>query len=116
MKKKHTHLTNDEVRIIKIGEEALSEFIFEKLIDGNKDYLEVDSNASVTNSLHIDWEKRTLIFCAYKNEDKNGDPISLPDGIDLDVLIHKIPDTTDSLYANMKYKKYTKSELEDICK
>ena len=49
MKKKHTPLTNDEVRIIKISEEALYEFIYEKFIDDQDTYLDVD-NLAVTDS------------------------------------------------------------------
>ena len=72
MKKKRTPLTNDEVRVIKISEEALYEFIYEKFIDDQDTYLDVD-NLAVTDSFYIDWENRQFIFCAYKTENENGE-------------------------------------------
>ena len=115
MKKKHTPLTNDEVRIIKISEEALYEFIYEKFIDDQDTYLDVD-NLAVTDSFYMDWENRQFIFCAYKSENEKGDFLKLPESIDLETLIRKIPDTTNSMYSGNRYKTFTKNELEDICK
>ena len=115
MKKKHTPLTNDEVRVIKISEAALYEFIYEKFIDDQDTYLDVD-NLSVTDSFYIDWENRQFIFCACKTEDENGELLELPQSIDLKKLINKIPDTTESMYSNKRYKIFTKKELEDLCK
>ena len=115
MKKKHVLLTNDEVRVIKISEEALFEFIYEKFIDDQGTYLDVD-NLSVTDSFYIDWENRQFIFCAYKTEDENGELLKLPESIDIEKLINKIPDTTESMYSNNRYKTFTKSEIEDLCK
>ena len=74
MKKKHTPLTNDEVRIIKISEEALYEFIYEKFIDDQDTYLDVD-NLAVTDSFYMDWENRQFIFCAYKTENEKDSEI-----------------------------------------
>ena len=115
MKKKHTPLTNDEVRIIKISEEALFEFIYEKFIDDQDRYLDVD-NLSVTDSFYMDWENRQFIFCAYKTENENGELLEFHESIDIEKLINKIPDTTESMYSNNRYKKFTKKELEDLCK
>jgi len=115
LKKKHTPLTNDEVHVIKIGEEALFEFIYEKFIDDQDIYLDVDP-LSVTDSFYIDWENRQFIFCAYKTEDENGELLEFDERIDIEKLINKIPDTTESMYSSNRYKKYTKSELEEMCK
>ena len=115
MKKKHTPLTNDEVRIIKISEEALYEFIYEKFIDDQDTYLDVD-NLAVTDSFYIDWENRQFIFCAYKSENESGQILELPESVDLEKLIKKIPDTTSSMYSGNRYKIFTKNELEDLCK
>ena len=114
-KKKMSPLKEDEVRIIKIGEEALFEFIYEKFIDEQECYLDVEP-VSVTDSFYIDWENRQFIFCAYKSENEKGDFLKLPESIDLETLIRKIPDTTNSMYSGNRYKTFTKNELEDICK
>ena len=116
MKKKKIPLLNDdEVRVIKIGEDALFEFIYENFIDDQECYLDVDP-VSVTDSFYIDWENRQFIFCAYKTENEKGEILKLPESVDLETLIQKIPDTTNSMYSGNRYKIFTKNELEDICK
>ena len=114
-KKKMSPLKEDEVRVIKIGKEALFEYIYEKFIDDQECYLDVEP-VSVTDSFYIDWENRQFIFCAYKSENEKGDFLKLPESIDLEKLIRKIPDTTNSMYSGNRYKTFTKNELEDICK
>jgi len=109
-------LRDDEVRVIKIGEESLFEFIYEKFIDEQSEHLDVDP-LSVTNSFSIDWEKRQFIFCAYKTENAKGeDFLKLPESIDFGKLFEKMPNTTDSMYSRDKYRTYTKNELEEMSK
>ena len=108
-------LRDDEVRVIKIGEEALFEFIYEKFIDEQSENLDVDP-LSVTNSFSIDWENRQFIFCAYKTENAKGEILNLPESINFDKLFEKMPNTTDSMYGQNKYQTYTKRELEEMCK
>ncbi len=116
MKMKKRPLGDDEVRVIKIGEEALFEFIYEKFIDEQAEHLDVDPLA-VTNSFSIDWENRQFIFCAYKTENAKGEVfLNLPESIDFDKLFKKMPNTTDSMYGQGKYQTYTKNELEEMCK
>ena len=114
-KKKTSPLKEDEVRVIKISEEALFEFIYEKFIDDHECYLDVEP-VSVTDSFYIDWENRQFIFCAYKTENEKGEFLKLPEGIDLETMNRKIPDTTKTMYSGNRYKTFTKNELEDICK
>ena len=113
MKKKP--LSDEEVRVIKIGEEALFEFIYEKFIDDQDTYLDIDP-VSLAHYFYMDWENRQFIFCAYKGETPNGELIKLPRAIDLEKLIKKIPTTTESMYTSNRYRTYTKAELEEICK
>ena len=115
MKRKKQQLRDDEVRVIKIGEEALFEFIYEKFIDEQSEHLDVDP-LSVTNSFSIDWENRQFIFCAHKTENAKGEILTLPQNIDFDKLFEKMPNTTDSMYGQNKYQTYTKNELEEMCK
>ena len=114
-KKKIPPLKEDEVRVIKISEKALFEFICEKFIDDRACYLDVE-HLSVTDSFYIDWENRQFIFCAYKSENESGQILELPESVDLKKLIKKIPDTTSSMYSGNRYKTFTKNELEDLCK
>lgn len=114
MKQKKTPLQSNEVRVIKISEEALLEFIYEKFIDEQERYLDVDP-LSVSNSFYIDWENRQFIFCAYPSENENGEPVELPKSIDLEKLMPKIPDTTVSMYLKNRYQTFTQDELKDLC-
>ena len=47
-------LNDEEVRVIKIGEEALFEFIYEKFIEDQDIYFDIDP-LSVTDHFYIDW-------------------------------------------------------------
>ena len=75
-------LNDDEVRVIKISKEALFEFIYEKFIDDQDLYLDVDP-LDVTNAFDINFERGEFIFCAYKSEDPHGRIVVLPSDIDL---------------------------------
>ena len=109
-KKKIPPMKEDEVRVIKIGQEALFEFIYEKFIDDQEYYLDVEP-VSVTDSFYIDWENRQFIFCAYKSENEKGEILKLPESVYLETLIKKIPDTTNSMYSVNRYKTFTKNRF-----
>ena len=108
-------LNDDEVRVIKISKEALFEFIYEKFIDDQDLYLDVDP-LDVTNAFDINFERGEFIFCAYKSEDPHGRIVVLPSDIDLQQLMKTIPDTTSSMYAGTRYRQYTKTELIQLSK
>lgn len=103
------------MRVIKISKDALFEFIYEKMIDEQEMFLDVDPS-SVSNAFDIDWENGQFIFCAYRSEDENGDFIELPEGIDLQKLMRNLPDTTSTMYQENRYKEYTKDELTALSK
>ena len=108
-------LNDDEVRVIKISKEALFEFIYEKFIDDQDLYLDVDP-LDVTNAFDINFERGEFILCAYKSEDPHGRIVVLPSDIDLQQLMKTIPDTTSSMYAGTRYRQYTKTELIQLSK
>ena len=103
------------VRVIKISKEAIFEFLYENII-GDHDYLLGTPAVGARDTFTIDWETGEFIFCAYKSEDKDGNLLELPEEIDLQKLMHNIPDTTDSLYSGKTYKEYTKEELIELSK
>ena len=115
MKKKKQPVNDDEVRVIKIGADALFEFIYESIIDGQEAFLDVDP-LSVTDSFYMDWENRQLIFCAYKTENSKGELLKLPENMSFEKLMKRIPNTTESMYAPNRYRKYTKAKIEEMCK
>lgn len=108
--KRRKKLNEDKVRVIKIGKEALFEFIYEKFIDDQDTYFDVEP-LEVTDIFDINFERGEFIFCVYKSEDNDGNFIKLPKEIDLQQLMKNIPDTTTTMYADGRYKEFTKGEL-----
>ncbi|MBQ7347328.1 MAG: hypothetical protein IJW55_05165 [Clostridia bacterium] len=103
-------LNENSVRLIKIGKEALFEFIYEKMIEDQKDPL------SVANTFDMDWENGQFIFCVHRSEDKNGNFIEFPKEINLKSLMRNLSDTTTSMFQNNRYKEFTKEELIALSK
>lgn len=113
--KRKKKLGEDQVRVIKIGKEALFEFIYEKFIDDQDAYFDVDG-LDVTSTFDVNFERGEFMFCVYQSEDKNGNLIKLPEEIDLQQLMKRIPDTTTTMYAERRYKEFTKEELIELSK
>lgn len=109
-------MAEGKVRIIKIGKEALFEFIYEHFNDDQNVYLDVDP-LQVTNYWDMDFENGQFIYCAVKyKEDASGMPVGLPKTIDFSEIMKKIPDTTATMYQPNRYKEYTIQELEELSK
>ncbi|WP_303803796.1 hypothetical protein [Ruminococcus flavefaciens] len=108
-------MDKNKVRVIKISKQALMEFIYEKFVENQSDYLDINA-AEAADYFEFDLENSEFIFCAIKSEDEKGNFLSLPKDIDLKKVIKKIPDTTDSMFSPNKtyYKEYTKEELIKI--
>ena len=108
-------IDENKIRVIKIGKEALYEFIYEKIIDEQEQYFDVDP-LEVMDTFDIDLENGEFIFCVHKDEDKDGNFIEFPKGIDLKKLLKKLPDTTSTMFADGRYKEYSKEELVELSK
>ena len=107
-------MKNNECRIIKVGKEALYEFIYENFIANHEDLMELDAVGNM-NTFTINWETGEFIFCAHKDENEKGDIVPFPQDINLDDLLRAIPITTDSmLEPGKKYKDYFFDELRKI--
>ncbi len=107
-------MDNSKVRVIKISSEALFEFIYEKFIEEQECYLEVNPTA-VTNAFAVDWENGQFIFCAYNSEDLQGNIVQMLENVDLKKLMKLIPDTTKTMFHEKRYREYSKEELVEIC-
>ncbi len=112
MKKK---LDENSVRVIKISKEALFEFIYEKFIDGEEIFFDVDL-LDVVSTFDINFERGEFICCVSKAEDAEGRILKLPEEIDLQQLMENIPDTTSTMFAGNRYKEFTKEELVELSK
>lgn len=106
-------MDNDKIRVIKIGKEALFEFIYESFIGKQEEYLGV-KGTEVSDMFDIDWENGNFIFAAFNLEDENGNLRSLPKNIDLKKLMQTLPDTADTMFSAGRYKEYTFQELEEL--
>ena len=113
MEKTNKELDKNSVRVIKISKKALFEFIYEKFIDNQEDFLEVDP-LEVTNVFDINYERGEFVFCAYKSVDVQGRIVEFPKEIDLQQLMANMQDTTSTMYADDRYKDYTKEELIEL--
>lgn len=112
MKKK---LNDNSVRVIKIGKKALFEFIYEKFIDDEEIFFDVDI-LDVISTFDINFERGEFICCVSKAEDADGNILKLPDEIDLQQLMENIPDTTSTMFADNRYREFTKEELIELSK
>lgn len=104
-------IPKDAFRIIKISKEALFEFICESMIDGQEDFMHVEDVGSIVSCFDINWENGDFIFLA-RNEREKGEDLQLPDEIDIELLMSKLPDTTTGMFNSKK--KYVDMTIDDI--
>ena len=109
-------MNNNECRIIKIGKEALYEFLYENFIANHENLMDVSAVGNM-NTFAINWETGEFIFCAHKDENEKGEIVPFPNDIDLKEVMKIIPATTKSvLMSGKKYRDYTFDELRKIGK
>ena len=87
MIKRIKNMKQDEVRLIKISREALFEFIYEKFIESQDDYLNVKAT-DVSDFFEIDFDRGDFLFCAINSEDEKGNFRTLPKEVDLKKVMH----------------------------
>lgn len=115
MKRKYyTKMKDDEVRILKIGRDAIFEFLYETLLGEEDRTFNVDS-LKVYNKFAMDWESGEFIF-AVCNEPKDEKAKSFCENLDAEKLIKLIPDTTDTVLKDKPYKSYNTEELRELLK
>ena len=112
MKKK---IDQNSVRVIKISKEALFEFIYEKFLDDEELFFDIDI-LDVVSTFDINFERGEFICCVSKSEDANGNILKLPEEINLQNLMLNIPDTTATMFVDNRYKEFTKEELIELSK
>lgn len=100
-------------RVIKISKEALWEFIYESIIDKQEDYFDIKDITKIISHFDINFETGEFI-CLLKGFDETPDSFGLPEGIDLQLLLKNMEDTTSSLFQSERYKEYSYDELRSI--
>lgn len=107
-------MKDNEVRILKIGRDAIFEFLYETLISEQDNIFNVDS-LKVYSSFAMDWESGEFIF-AVCNDKKDEKTKSFCESLDVEKLIKLIPDTTDTVLKDKPYKSYNTEELRELLK
>ena len=103
------------VRVIKIGKEALYEFLYENMISEEETLLQV-SATEVMNHFAMDWKSGEFIFMAHQAEDADGELIPLPKEIQPETLLKVLPETAESLLERGNvYRDYSFEELKELC-
>lgn len=103
--------SEDKIKVIKISKQAIFEFIYEKIIESQEAYFDVDAT-EVMDTFDIDWETGEFIFCVHQCKDENGDIVPFPKEIDLRQLMKKLPDTTLSMFSGDCYQEYSADQLQ----
>lgn len=108
-------LNDNNVRVIKIGKEALFEFIYETFVENTEQYFDIDP-IKVATQFDIDFGRGEFIACVYNFEDDEGKFVTLPEEIDTKKLMMNITDTTSTMFTDKRFVEYTKEELIELSK
>ncbi len=110
-KKKEKTIPEGKYRIIKIGKDALFEFIHESLIACEEDFFDVTDSTKIVTTFDIDWNSGELI-CLARND--YGEDEHLQCDIDTQALISKLKDTTSTLYYKNRYIEMSEEEIKNL--
>ena len=110
-KKKAKKIPEDNYRIIKIGKDALYEFIYESFMDKLEMYLDITDGTSVVNFFDIDWEKGEFIF-ASRNENDGKDLFQTV--LDTEKLLSVLDCTCETVFTDKCYVDLTEKEIVEL--
>lgn len=110
-KNEEKKIPDGKYRIIKIGKDALFEFIRESIIANEECFFDVSDGTSIVTGFDIDWNKGEFI-CIARND--QGENEHLQFEIDIKELMSKLKDTTTTLYSNNRYIEFTKEDIENL--
>ena len=112
-KKNEKKIPDGKFRIIKIGKEALIEFIYESMLDNQEAFFNVTDVTSIATHFDIDLEKGELT-CVVRNQDERSELSEA----DIDALYSKLESklesTTNTLFCDDRYIELSKEEIEKL--
>jgi len=112
---KKVPLEKGKYRVVKISSKALMEFIYESFLDNQEMYLETEPTETIDH-FYVDLEKGCFICIAEQVDPaKPGLMLKYPE-IDIEVLCRNLDDTTDTMYADGRYRDYSEEELVELSK
>ncbi len=112
---KKVPIEKGKYRVVKISGKALMEFIYESFMDNHEMYLETEPTETI-DRFYIDLEKGCFICLAEQDDPSRYGLILTHKGIDIEVLCRNLEDTTDTMYADGRYRDYTEEELIELSK
>ncbi len=104
-------IPDDKYRIIKIGKEALFEFICESFIDSAETFFDVSDITTIVTGFEIDWDKGEFI-CIARNELSENERLQFD--VNKSELLSKIEITTDTLYKDNRYIELSQSDIDAL--
>lgn len=110
-KKKEKTIPEGKYRIIKIGKDALTEFIYESIIDNQESFFDVTDGTKIVTRFEMNWDTGELI-CVARNEYSENEHLQFD--IDTKELMSKLQDTTNTMYADNRYIEMSKEEIKNL--
>lgn len=107
-------LQDNKYRIIKISKEALFEFIYESIIDNQKNFFDVTDETKITSHFDIDYATGEFIALIHNSSQNIKKALELSEDINLKKLLHKMNDTTTTLFAPNRYVELSLDEILTI--
>ena len=100
------------LRVVKIDKEAIFELIYETFIAQEQELLNL-SPVDLINDCAMDLEKGEFIFAAHLQENSLGELNPLPNDIEIQDLLQKLPVTTDSVLGReVIYRDFSFDQLK----
>ncbi len=104
-------IPDNKYRIIKIGKEAIFEFLYESVLEKAESFFNVSDGTTVVAEFDIDWEKGEFI-CIARNEHSENENLQFD--VDTSGLLSKIEKTTDTLFNDNRYVELSKDEIDNL--
>lgn len=111
MEMKKKIIADDKYRIIKIGREAIFEFLYESFTDKLESFFDISDSTTVVTCFDIDWDKGEFI-CIARNETSENEHLQF--GVDSQELFSKLEPTTDTLFQDNRYIELSKSDVKKL--
>ena len=100
------------LRVVKIDKKAIFELIYETFRAQEQELLDL-SPVDVINDCAMDWEKGEFIFATHLQENNLGELNPLPNDIEIQDLLQKLPVTTDSVLGKeVIYRDFSFDQLK----
>lgn len=112
-KKAKKTIPDGEYRVIKVSKDAIFEFLYEKIIDNQEDFLDISDVTTISSCFDMNWETGEFI-CVAKNSPDDLKEVLNFDNIDTQKLISKLEDTTTTLYDDNRYIKISAEEMKKL--